>query len=80
MKWLVLILLRLVLVHLPGGDEIEINPNEVSTLREPRSVTEGHFHKDVHCLIVMTNGKFIGAVEDCRTVRMMVEMATEEKK
>jgi hypothetical protein len=79
MKWLILLLLRLVLVHVPGGDEIEINPNEVSSIRDPRDVP-GHFSQNIHCVIVMTNGKFIGAVEDCRTVKMMLEAATEEKR
>jgi hypothetical protein len=79
MRWLILIMLRLVLVHVPGGDELELNPHEVSSIREPKDVQE-HFQRDVHCIIVMTNGKFIGAVEDCRTVKMMIEMATEDKR
>ena len=78
MSYSIVLALHLILVHVPGGDEIQLNPAEVSSIRDPRDIP-GHFAKDVHCVIVMTNGKFIGAVEDCRTVRMMVEMATENK-
>ena len=79
MKWLILILLRLVLVHAPNGDEIEINPNEISSIREPREAGDTAFHKGVRCVLVMTNGRFIGTAEDCRTVKFMVEAAEKEK-
>ena len=79
MKWLILILLRLVLIHAPNGDEIEINPNEISSIREPREVGDAAFHKGVRCVLVMTNGRFIGTAEDCRTVKFMVETAEKER-
>jgi len=79
MKWLILILLRLVLIHAPNGDEIEINPNEISSIREPREAGDMAFHRGVRCVLVMTNGRFIGATEDCRTVKFMVEAAEKEK-
>ena len=79
MKWLVLVLLRLVLIHAPNGDEIEINPNEISCIREPREAGDMAFHKGVRCVLVMTNGRFIGAAEDCQTVKLMVEAAEERR-
>ena len=59
MRWLILIMLRLVLVHVPGGDELELNPHEVSSIREPKDVQE-HFQRDVHCIIVMTMESSLG--------------------
>jgi len=79
MSYSIVLALHLILVHVPGGDEIQLNPVEVSSIRDPRDIP-GHFAKDVHCVIVMTNGKFIGAVEDCHTVKFMIEAATEEKR
>jgi hypothetical protein len=60
----VLAALHLILVHGPDGQNVELNVYEISSIREPRQV-EGHFAKDVHCLIFMTNGKLIAAIEEC---------------
>jgi hypothetical protein len=67
----------LLLLHAPDGQAIEINPHEVSSIREP---PKGHDHvqKDVHCVVFMTNGKFIGVVEDCKTVVDRFEDALKE--
>jgi hypothetical protein len=73
MKWF-LLALHLIIVHAPNGDEIELNTNEVSSLREPRDA-EGHYHKDVNCVIFMTNGRFISATESCKDIHAMLEAA-----
>ena len=78
MKWLIFVLLRLILAHAPNGDEIEINPVEVSSIRAPRDA-EGNFPKEVDCVLVMTNGKVIGVLEDCRTMKLMIEAAEEKR-
>ena len=36
---------HLVRLHGPDKQEIDINPHEVASLREPSSVSEGHFPK-----------------------------------
>jgi hypothetical protein len=66
-------IIMLVTLHGPGGQEIDINPHEVSSIREPSAGTEGHFPKGVHCLITMTNGKTNAVVDDCDAVRMLLE-------
>jgi hypothetical protein len=62
-------LLALQLVHFYGPDNqlIEVNPDEVVAIREPRD-TEQHFHEHVSCLIFTSDGKFVGVKEDCTTV------------
>ena len=64
---------HLILLHGPGGQEIDINPREIVSLREPSAISEGHFPKGVRCVVVMTNGRFNLVKEDCSTVKVMVE-------
>jgi len=63
--------LHLILVHAPDGQMIEVNPHEISSIREPRE-SEGHFQKNVNCVLWMTNGKFIGVVEECDAILDMI--------
>jgi hypothetical protein len=65
--------LNLIVLHGPDGAEIDINLNEVSSIRDRSVASEGHFAKGVNCLLFMTNGKVIGVREDCDQVRMMVQ-------
>jgi len=73
MKWF-LLALHFIIVHAPNGDEIGLNASEISSLREPRDA-EGHWHKDVNCVIVMTNGRFISTAETCKRIAEMVKEA-----
>jgi hypothetical protein len=58
----------LVELHAPNGHVIEINPAEVSSLREPIDVrTSGHWAGNTHCVLVMTNSGFNAIQEDCAT-------------
>ena len=66
---------HLILLHGPGGQEIDINPREIASLREPSAISEGHFPKDIHCVVIMTSGRFNLVKEDCRTVKAMTEEA-----
>ena len=67
---------HLIQLHGITGDEIDINPHEISSIREPGGVaSEGHFAKGIKCLLFMTNGKVTGVTEDCKTVKIMTEEA-----
>jgi len=65
--------LSLITLHGPNGQEIDINPNEVSSVRDISVATEGHFGKGVRCLLFMTNGKVIGTAETCFDARRLIE-------
>ena len=65
--------LSLIVLHGPNGQEIDINPNEVSSVRDISVATEGHFGKGVRCLLFMTNGKVIGTAETCFDARRLIE-------
>ena len=66
---------HLIQLHGPGGPQIDVNPHEISSLRDPSVVPEGHFPKEIRCVVVMTNGRFNLVKEDCHTVRIMTEEA-----
>lgn len=70
------LLIALHLVRLTGPDDqlIEINPDEVVSIREPRN-SDQHFHERVQCLIFTSDGKFTGVVEDCETVHTRLQEA-----
>jgi uncharacterized protein YrrD len=67
----ILIAFYLVIFHGPDNQLIEVNPDEVVSIREPRDV-EQHFHAKVNCLIFTSDGKFLGVVEDCHTVHSLL--------
>jgi hypothetical protein len=63
----------LITLHGPKGQEIDINPHEVSSVREPAPGTEEHFPKGTRCVIIMNNSRINAVLEDCDTVRIMLE-------
>jgi hypothetical protein len=69
----IILALKLIILHGPNGQEIDINPHEVSSIRDTTATTEGHFGKGVKCLLFMTNGKVNGVVEHCDDVRTLIE-------
>jgi hypothetical protein len=58
--------LTLVMLTGPGGQIVEINPEEVVSIRSPRSVD--HMPRSVHCIVFTTDSKFIGVEEPCPQV------------
>jgi hypothetical protein len=58
-----LIALTLIVLTGPGGQNVKINPDEVVSLRAPRSTD--HMPKTVHCIVFTTDTKFIGVEETC---------------
>lgn len=73
-----LIAIALIMLHGPGGQPIEINVHNISSLRVPRG-TE-HFARDTHCLVFMSDGKFIAIVETCAEIVAMVDAAKRPKR
>lgn len=76
MKLLFPVCFALLELHGPGKQLIDISPKGVVSLREPRA-DEGHFSKEVHCLVNTADGKFSAVVEDCGKVQRLIE---EERK
>jgi hypothetical protein len=62
------ILVTLLVLHVPGGREVMINPDEIVTMRQGEH--KGEFvHEDVGCLINMSDGKFVSVIESCTEVQ-----------
>jgi hypothetical protein len=56
----------------PSGTRIDINPAEVTSVRDPHAMPGQHYSRGTGCIIVMANGKFISVNEDCSSVRMKI--------
>lgn len=69
MKWLV-VLSSFIQLHGPGNQLLEINPDEIVSLRMPQS-TE-HFAPGVRCIVNTADGKFSTVQEDCDTVKHLI--------
>ena len=68
--------IALVLVHSPNGDVIEINPDQIVSLRAAapgKEEVDRLYHKSVKCLIVTADGKSIPAVESCMDIKALIE-------
>jgi hypothetical protein len=71
-QWLFMAV-HLIMVHGPDNQYFEINADQISSIRTPRSVDVGHFPKGTQCLITMTNGKLNAVVESCAMVDQLIK-------
>lgn len=73
MFWLIAV--QLITVHMVDGREVHVNPQEVTRLSDARD--EGDPAKKVvgpvHCIIYLSDGKYVSVAEDCSTVRELME-------
>lgn len=67
MKSLILVL-HLITVHSPAGHQIEVNIDEISSIREVITPEEYH-SKNTRCVLVMANGRIIGTREHCNEIK-----------
>jgi len=68
MLYAALIALRLVVLHGADHQPIAINEEEISSLRAPGDAEGGNYAPSIRCVVIMTNGKFIGVTETCTEV------------
>lgn len=62
--------LTLIILHGPEHQEVDVITNKISSLRTPQ--VKGHLHEEIHCVVHMTNGNFIGVEESCRKVHELI--------
>jgi hypothetical protein len=67
-----IVLLYLIRLHTPDGQEIDVNASGIVTLRQPRTGEE-HFPRGAKCILNMADGKFNLVVEECQEVRRLIE-------
>lgn len=63
----------LVELHAPNGALIFINPEEISSIREPAAGALKHFAPGTHCVLVLNNGHFNAVREGCGAVRAKLQ-------
>lgn len=68
---MLILLVILLQFHGPGGQTIWVNPETVTSVREPKS--DDHFGHGVRCIINMDDGKFAAVTEDCEEVKVRGE-------
>jgi uncharacterized protein YlzI (FlbEa/FlbD family) len=69
----VLVATVLLVLHLPGGDEVYVNPMEITTMRQR---AQGEiFTPQAECMVSLVDGKFVTVVETCHEIRRRIEEA-----
>lgn len=70
----ILIVWRLLVLHAPGGAEIDVNPMEITSIRDRNPEDHNKLVTDeVKCVINMSDGKYISVIEPCSTVRQQIK-------
>lgn len=68
------IVLAITLVQFTGptGARIDLNPDAITSIRDPGAMPEGHWSKGTHCIIVVDGGGAVAVTESCDQVRQAV--------
>jgi len=71
-----LVTVQLVVLHVPDGYEVVINPAHVVSLRQT-SEDAGHSNRllvrGAHCVVGLTTAKFVAVTESCKDVQRLLE-------
>lgn len=62
-----------VVLHRIDGGEVLVSPRHVTSLRSPAGPARGLMPG--HCVVGLTDGKFVGVLEACATVKDLLERA-----
>lgn len=66
---------ELIVLHSVDGRSVAINAHQVTRLTQARDGTNANkqLHKDVRCVVNLTDGSYIGVVEECSTIEELVK-------
>jgi hypothetical protein len=70
---MLLVTVIILVLHGADGGEVRIAPGQVTVLRSPMHPRAEHFPANAHCMIGLTDGKFVAVTETCSTVQKLVE-------
>ena len=74
MESVALIVMRLLTLHAPGGQEINLNPVHINSMRAGEGGDKNVLLTGaVHCVIAMSDGKLVNVTESCVQVRRAIE-------
>ena len=63
----------LIILHAPGGKEVLVNPDTVTSLRRGEQDGGKNLTSEARCFVNLTDGKFVAVTENCSEVRSMLE-------
>lgn len=68
-------LVTLIVLHLIDGRTVTINPQQVTLLSDARNEDDKNkqLHKDVKCVVHLTDGRYVSVAEECSAVRKLME-------
>ena len=70
----VVVVLNFLILHQPDGTEIDINPNEIISLRRSPKTASELMVKGANCLVSLADGKNIAVQETCNEIRKQIEL------
>jgi hypothetical protein len=77
---MILSLYVLIMLHSPDGVALQISPDHVTTLTSERPNKEQRLYtKGAKCLISLTDGQKLAVIEDCDTVRRLLDDSRQNK-
>ena len=62
-----------IILHAPGGKEVQVNPDMVTSLRRGEKDGSQHLTAEARCFVNLADGKFVAVAEDCGEVRNLME-------
>jgi hypothetical protein len=69
-------IILLVILHAVDGREVAIAPAQVTSLHAAKEGQPNVLMTDaVHCVVNLTDGKFVSVIETCAEVRDLLEIA-----
>ena len=69
---IIFLAIGLIVLHRADGGEVIINPAQVTSLRATAG-SLGRLAPHGHCLVGLTDGKFVAVIEPCTQVKRLLE-------
>lgn len=67
-----LVALHMLVLHRSDGGEVIVNGDQITSLRSPPG-SLSKLTPSGHCLVGLTDGKFVAVLEDCSEVKRQLE-------
>jgi hypothetical protein len=70
------VVLRLIVLHTVDGHEVNVNPQQVTSLHAAKDDKPNKLYVEAaRCIISLTDGKIVSVAEHCDVVRKLLEDA-----